>query len=307
MINLPELMRITKESEITSLTGTLTTTSDVIPVADINALSPAPNLALIFDRTGSRAELVKYTGKAGNALVGLTRGYEGRTGVYAWSQWTDEQGRAMVNVVTGLSSAHIDKLIDSVEILKAELEALQGIIDSGHTGFASTEDIQELMDVVEAALAAIGGNIASQISSLREDVNGLKNQGGFVGSFAMVADLPATTDGFEFTVFPNDFATVQANEDVGGLPSRFIIHSIDDGNILWMHSIDYQTDITGKMDLVPSPIEGNFITMDSNGNAVDSGITVKDLELMMPAASATVRGGIRLVQISAGVWDIRTD
>ncbi|MED0766007.1 hypothetical protein P4S83_01830 [Aneurinibacillus thermoaerophilus] len=71
-------------SPLTSLVAAIDDTQDTIEVADGSKLPDAPNLATIGG--GENAETVLYTGKSGNTLTGVTRGFQGTA--RAWSAGT---------------------------------------------------------------------------------------------------------------------------------------------------------------------------------------------------------------------------
>ncbi len=62
-------------SPLTFITSTINSTQTTITVNDGSKLPPAPNLVTIG--TGEDAETILYTGKSGNTLSGVTRGFEG--------------------------------------------------------------------------------------------------------------------------------------------------------------------------------------------------------------------------------------
>lgn len=62
-------------SPLTFLTSAIDSTQTTITVNDATKLPTAPNIATIG--TGENAETILYTGKSGNDLTGVTRGFEG--------------------------------------------------------------------------------------------------------------------------------------------------------------------------------------------------------------------------------------
>lgn len=69
-------------SPATYLAAGITASVTTIPVLDSSKLPAAPNLATIG--TGETAETILYTGKSGNDLTGVTRGFQGTA--RAWNQ-----------------------------------------------------------------------------------------------------------------------------------------------------------------------------------------------------------------------------
>lgn len=62
-------------SPLTFLANAIDSTQTTITVNDGTKLPAAPNIATIG--TGENAETILYTGKSGNDLTGVTRGFEG--------------------------------------------------------------------------------------------------------------------------------------------------------------------------------------------------------------------------------------
>ena len=62
-------------SPLTFLASAIDSTQTTITVNDATKLPAAPNIATIG--TGENAETILYTGKSGNDLTGVTRGFEG--------------------------------------------------------------------------------------------------------------------------------------------------------------------------------------------------------------------------------------
>lgn len=71
-------------SPVTTLASSIDTTQTNVGVTDGNKLPEAPNLATLG--AGENAETILYTGKTGNTLTGVTRGFQGTT--KAWSAGT---------------------------------------------------------------------------------------------------------------------------------------------------------------------------------------------------------------------------
>ena len=159
-VNLPELYKLGGEAIITPLNGAISAVSTTIPVLDVSVLAPAPNIAVIFDRTGERAELIRYGGINGNALTDVTRGYQGRTGVFSWQPYTDEHGRKRVNITNAISSAHIDGLTDAVFDLAELIETLGDLSDLENITniVADIKDIKKTLNLIIDDAGIIGGD-----------------------------------------------------------------------------------------------------------------------------------------------------
>lgn len=68
----------------TELASAIDATQTSIPLLDASVLPDPPNLATIG--TGENAETILYTGKSGNVLTGVTRGFQGTA--QAWVMGT---------------------------------------------------------------------------------------------------------------------------------------------------------------------------------------------------------------------------
>ncbi|WP_419885177.1 hypothetical protein [Paenibacillus sp. B-A-8] len=77
-----EMFAAKANSPVTELTAAITDVATTVSVLDASKLPDAPNIATIgVDET---AETIKYTGKSGNTLTGVTRGFSG-TAAKAWA------------------------------------------------------------------------------------------------------------------------------------------------------------------------------------------------------------------------------
>ncbi|MED0739028.1 hypothetical protein P4S89_18980, partial [Aneurinibacillus thermoaerophilus] len=94
-------------SPLTLLVAAIDDTQDTIEVADGSKLPDAPNLATIGG--GENAETVLYTGKSGNTLTGVTRGFQGTarawsTGTQVGRFFTEYDYRAMIENIEEMSA-----------------------------------------------------------------------------------------------------------------------------------------------------------------------------------------------------------
>ncbi|WP_339191979.1 hypothetical protein NST68_21160 [Paenibacillus sp. FSL E2-0230] len=78
---LQEMFTAQPNSPATELTAALTDVATTVSVLDASKLPDAPNIATIG--VDESAETIKYTGKSGNTLTGVTRGFSG-TAAKAW-------------------------------------------------------------------------------------------------------------------------------------------------------------------------------------------------------------------------------
>lgn len=148
---------------------------------------------------------------------------------------------------------------------------------------------------VERALTAennITVNLNAEITrskqkdrELDQRLSAVENLGDFLGSVATYADLDA------FTLPPNastnDFVVVRADETlVGGIgkSSRYILTSLDP--IVWTYDITIEEDISGKVDKVPSAIEGHMAIF-TPGGQIGEGIDPASLATKENIAAET--------------------
>ena len=130
--------------------------------------------------------------------------------------------------------------------------------------------------------------IQNDIVELYSEIARLESLGNYVGAFdnrAAPQDplgentiLPTNISEFDFVVTVNDFATVREDEtqlSYAGNPqtTRYVILAVDDvtGDITWNFDLVYSTDLSGKVDKVPSAVSGNIAVFDNAGNIRDSG------------------------------------
>ncbi|OZQ72140.1 hypothetical protein, partial [Paenibacillus sp. VTT E-133291] len=79
---LQEMFPAVANSPATELSAAITDIQTTITLLDASKLPDAPNIATIG--VDESAETIKYTGKSGNTLTGVTRGFNG-TVAKAWA------------------------------------------------------------------------------------------------------------------------------------------------------------------------------------------------------------------------------
>ncbi|OZQ72141.1 hypothetical protein, partial [Paenibacillus sp. VTT E-133291] len=77
-----EMFAAKANSPATELTAAITDVATTVSVLDASKLPDAPNIATIG--VDESAETVRYEGKSGNDLTGVTRGFSG-TAAKAWA------------------------------------------------------------------------------------------------------------------------------------------------------------------------------------------------------------------------------
>ena len=95
-------------SPVAELTDNVGAGDTIIPVSDVEAFPPAPNLATIG--TDEKGETILYAAKTATALSGCTRGVEGTA--RAWSagepiarNWTAKDHASLIAAVEGADTA----------------------------------------------------------------------------------------------------------------------------------------------------------------------------------------------------------
>jgi|GEM_PF-2325403 len=124
-----------------------------------------------------------------------------------------------------------------------------------------------------------------RIDGLDERVSRIELLGKKVGSFATQAQLPTNASDPRFFARPqvNDYVFVETP------PAVFPIDAIaSNGNITWGLPIDFDTDITGKMDLVQGATSGNLAALNANGQAIDSGFNGTQIAVAQQTADNAV-------------------
>ena len=163
-------------------------------------------------------------------------------------------------------------------------------------------DKPTFLDDYNSDMSIINNNISANntdISELKGDltaldgkVGSLSNLGRHVGTFDNYATpqaagktvLPANISGLHISATENDFANVRVDETQGNAPTRYIIASINSstGGITWTFDMDYDTDVSGKMDLQETAAAGNLAVFDANGQVVDSGFNRCEQFIILP-------------------------
>jgi len=168
------------------------------------------------------------------------------------------------------------------------------------SGFAALEDLESMNNELTSAVRRIS------------------NLGKHVGTFDTFSVLPYNVSAFA-PLIPtvNDFANIRRDENNGNGTSRYVIDAIaGDGTVTWTFDIVYATDVTGKMDRVPSANGGQLAVFDGEGQVVGadkdvlvSGGSDNRLSLgadgglyvpAVPAASGIIPGTVR-VQVGNGL------
>jgi len=91
----------------------ISATATQIPVADISAFPPAPNIAVIRD-DDENAETILYTLKIGNALSGVTRAYEDGDVARSWDTG--------VTIATDIAALVIAAMQGNIEIAHSDAD-----------------------------------------------------------------------------------------------------------------------------------------------------------------------------------------
>ena len=104
-------------------------------------------------------------------------------------------------------------------------------------------------------------------NALETAIRNISNLGKHIGTFDTSSVLPHNVSAFAPLVpTANDFVNIRNDENHGGGTTRYIIDAIaGNGTITWTFDIVYASDITGKMDRVPSAVNGQVAIFDNNG------------------------------------------
>lgn len=125
-------------SPITYLSDGIDASVTTIPVDDVSKLPMAPNIATIGD--GADSETIKYTGKTGSSLTGVTRGFEGEartwnSGVPIANVPCAQHVTALQKAVQGLQNAEPPSLPDDVMIRGADQNMEAKLVAQSNTDY----------------------------------------------------------------------------------------------------------------------------------------------------------------------------
>ena len=139
-------------SPVSQLTAGISSTDTIIPVGDANKFPEPPNIATIgIDRDD--AETIRYTGKSGNNLTGVTRGFQGQA--KSWSA-----GTLIARVYTKYDH---DKFIEEINTHKSDYATHKAEHLRIEIGVALPENINSktfwLEDLGESIDFALGGGL----------------------------------------------------------------------------------------------------------------------------------------------------
>ena len=124
-----------------------------------------------------------------------------------------------------------------------------------------------MAEVTDTSGFAVREDLESVNNELTAAIRNISNLGKHVGTFDTFSVLPYKASAFSPLVpTANDWINIRRDETQGNGTTRYIIDSIaGDGTIAWAFDIVYDTDVTGKMDLVPDASEGQLAVFDNNG------------------------------------------
>ena len=129
------------------------------------------------------------------------------------------------------------------------------------------------------------------------EIANVNNLGTFRGNYGTLALIPTNISAF-VAIHVNDFVEITADETHGGANTRYRVGSIaGNGNITWSYNGILNIDTSGKMNLVSPVVAGNFATLNSGGQAVDSGKKPADFQL---AIAATGTANLLTAPVAAG-------
>ena len=150
-------------------------------------------------------------------------------------------------------------------------------IDTGHThnGLNSARiSYNNLTDTF-----VITDYVDNNILRLESRIENVENLGQIVGVYDTAEEIPTNKSDFINGVTLNDWVKIRQDENYNGASTAYTIIDIDNesGLITWEHTFTYDTDISGKMDILPDGTIGNLLQIGLNGNAEDSGKKLSDL------------------------------
>ncbi|MEK4039729.1 hypothetical protein MHH49_19575 [Paenibacillus sp. FSL F4-0122] len=283
-----EMFPATANSPATELSAAITDVATTVSVLDASKLPDAPNIATIG--VDESAETVRYEGKNGNDLTGVTRGFSG-TVAKAWGigsgvarYFTAYDADALRENVAGHSAELVSvnaQLAEEAQQRQAETATLT--VDVGDKSLLTTADKSNLVNAIKEVKAQANANASSiaGIGTLR-----------FIGAYATVEALTSaypggtsgvalvTADGYSY--YWNGTAWAQAAEfQSTGIAAKSVSQD----------KTDFLT--TGKNLLDISKVTAGFFVDYTTGNLVASaGNKVTDLIVLEPNTTYTLSSQI---------------
>ena len=148
-----------------------------------------------------------------------------------------------------------------------------------------------MAEVTDTSSFAVREDLENVNNELTAAIRNISNLGKHVGTFDTFSVLPYNVSAFAPLVpTVNDFANIRSDENNGNGTTRYIIDSIaGDGAIAWTFDIVYATDVTGKMDRVPSANAGQLAVFDDDGQVAGAD-TVAAIENETAAREQAIDG-----------------
>jgi len=217
-------------------------------------------------------------------------------GVTPWRQLEFSAARYpedILNLINEPASDDIPYTGDTISILQKIINFLKGMlnrfnpnsghkhngVDSPNISYNDLLDTYIITNYVDNADNILRNFINNEIFNVNTRISNIENLGHLAGIFETVHDLPTDTSEFSNGITLNDFAKIVSDENYNNASTLYTVIDITDNNITWKHSLTYNTDITGKMDVVANAIENNIMIFNNNGNAKDSGININNINL----------------------------
>jgi len=236
------------------------------------------NLTVTGTTTGSAASF------SGNLSV---TGTSSVTGAATFANTVTLSGNAALDL-QAVPKQQLDAAVSTLETAISELESgaaglylplaggtVSGTLTvSGAATFGSTVTLNA--NAASAMQAVPLQQLDSVANGLGDRITSLENLGVYAGAFDTRAEVPDNISELPGLTI-NDFVTVRFDETRDGATTRYIVTNIDgSGDIIWTYNLTYTTDITGKMDLVPTATNGNLAVFSSGGQVADGGAFTQD-------------------------------
>jgi hypothetical protein len=214
-------------SRQTELATDIDDTQTSFTVLDGSALPPAPNQLTLG--TDESAETIKYTGKTGNEITGVTRGFEGVA--RSWMAGT-KLARYFTAYDHNTFKANIEDLDRRLENIPAPQDASltdKGIVQLSNKTDGTSESVAATEKAVKEAYdrgsAGVSAAQAAQTIINNRDGYGLTTNSGNTYAVTLTPAPAAYVDGLRITIKINAANTGAVTINVNGLGAKSVLKS----------------------------------------------------------------------------------
>ncbi|MEK5181728.1 right-handed parallel beta-helix repeat-containing protein [Paenibacillus odorifer] len=295
-----EMFAAKANSPATELTAAITDVATTVSVLDASKLPDAPNIATIG--VDESAETVRYEGKSGNDLTGVTRGFSG-TGAKAWTTG--------VGVARYFTAYDADALRENVAEHSAELVSVNAQLAETKSQLKDIElnvktfGAIENTDSTAAIQAALNAGLKVKIPSGTYLINGLtplvprNNSKIFLDDDTVLKVMPNDSPGYQVFLIRN-----KKNIEINGgtIQGDRYVHTPSGGLDEGGHGIQIQSSSNIKVsNLKTHEFWGDGIYI---GSTVVDGVdtTSKHIKFENVVSDSNRRQGLSLVGVEDSIF-----